>query len=80
MKILLFLFLAWLGFRALFRYVLPGVMARKIRDFQEKVEQQQREQSTGYDDEGGTRIIKKDEDSNTIGNGTGEFIEFEEVD
>lgn len=80
MKILLFLFIAWLGFRALFRYVLPGVMARKIKDFQDHVEQQQREQTTMNDDEGETRIIKEEGPQNTIGGNAGEFIDYEEID
>lgn len=86
MTFLLVLAAVYFGFRILFRYVLPGVIARKVKDVQDQMVQQQRdfEQAQNPKQEGETEIIRDTDASDSIDDrpkfDDEDYIEFEEVE
>jgi len=86
MYFLLTLAAIYFGFRLLIRYVLPGFLARKAKEFQDQVVQQQRDfqEAQNPREEGETEIIKEQEVNEPIEDrpsyDDGDYIDFEEVE
>lgn len=86
MTFLLVLAAIYFGFRLLFRYVLPGILARKMTEMQENMQAQQRDFQDQHNpkEEGETEIITPRDSESSIDDrpsyDDGDYIEFEEVD
>jgi len=86
MYFLLALAAVYFGFRLLFRYVLPGYLARKAKEFQDQMVQQQRDMQDAHNprEEGETEIIRDSDGNEGIDDrpsyDDGDYIDFEEVE
>lgn len=86
MYFLLALAAVYFGFRLLFRYVLPSYLARKMKDVQDQMAQQQKDFERAHNpkEEGETEIIRDSDTNDSIDDrpsyDDGDYIDFEEVE
>jgi hypothetical protein len=79
-RTLLFIAVVYFAVKLFTRYVLPLIVEGKIKQMQQRMHEQQRQQEYKNKREGEVTIEYKREKNNIRSQGKGEYVDFEEVD
>ncbi len=79
-RTLIVLAIIYFGFRILTRYVLPLLMDRGLKNMQQKMQDQQRQNQRPSRPEGEVTIEKNRRNGSNPSQKQGEYVDFEEVD
>lgn len=78
-RTLIIILVIWFGIRLFRKYVLPMLIDKGVKNMQEKMHRQQRQNERSDRSEGEVTIEKKRR-NNKHGSNEGEYVDFEEID
>lgn len=79
-RTIIFIAVIYFVVRLFTRYILPLILDKKVKDMQQKMRDQQKQQHRTNRSEGDVTIEYENERNKKRGQNDGEYIDFEEVD